>query len=312
MCTKCGCEADETSLINLQTGAQTAISTIGERHGGRDRAASHSHPHEHQHRHNGNDSAPVHHHSSSKERHEHDDAYEHSHRHHARHAADSHVVDIEARILRKNDAFAAKNRAWLSGREILALNLVSSPGSGKTTLLERTIAELAGKLDLYVIEGDQATVNDGTRIRNAGAPVVQVNTGTGCHLDAEMVAHGLVELKPNPAAVVFIENVGNLVCPALFDLGEHAKVVIFSTTEGEDKPLKYPHMFRAASLAILNKIDLLPHLDFAANEAVENVHRVNPGSKVMTVSAKTGEGIAQWCDWVRGQAAAARQFSLVR
>lgn len=145
---------------------------------------------------------------------------------------------------------AAKNRAWFLGREIFALNLVSSPGSGKTTLLERTIVRLAGELPLCVIEGDQATANDGERIRGAGVPVVQVNTGTGCHLDAEMVARGLSELKPQAGAVVFIENVGNLVCPALFDLGEHAKAVIFSTTEGEDKPLKYPHMFAAAALVI--------------------------------------------------------------
>ena len=153
------------------------------------------------------------------------------------------TLSVETRILAKNDALAARNRAWFSGREILALNLISSPGSGKTTLLERTIAGLGGEFALLVIEGDQATANDGERIHKAGARVVQVNTGTGCHLDAEMVGHGLSELKPGPGAVVLIENVGNLVCPALFDLGERAKAVIFSTTEGEDKPLKYPHVF---------------------------------------------------------------------
>ena len=156
------------------------------------------------------------------------------------------VLAIEARILAKNDALAQKNRAWFTGREILALNLVSSPGAGKTTLLERTIRDSRDELPLFVIEGDQATANDGERIRAAGAPAVQINTGTGCHLDADMVARGLAELRPPPGSLVLIENVGNLVCPALFDLGERAKVVIFSVTEGEDKPLKYPHMFRAA------------------------------------------------------------------
>ena len=189
------------------------------------------------------------------------------------------IVDVERRILAKNDAQAAKNRAWFAGREILALNLVSSPGAGKTTLLERTIRDLAGELSLYVIEGDQATAKDGERIRNAGASVVQVNTGTGCHLDAEMVTRAVSVLKPGPGAVVLIENVGNLVCPALFDLGECAKVVMFSVTEGEDKPLKYPHIFRAATIVILSKIDLLPHLAFSVEEAIANLRRVNLDAK---------------------------------
>ncbi len=155
------------------------------------------------------------------------------------HGADA-IVELEARVLAKNDALAAKNRAWFAGREILALNLVSSPGAGKTTLLERTIRDLQQETPFYVLEGDQATANDGMRIRAAGAPAVQINTGTGCHLEADMVARGLMELKPAPGSMVMIENVGNLVCPALFDLGERAKVVILSVTEGEDKPLKYP------------------------------------------------------------------------
>jgi hydrogenase nickel incorporation protein HypB len=220
-------------------------------------------------------------------------------------------VDIEMRILSKNESLAAKNRAWLSGREILALNMLSSPGSGKTTLLERTIVGLAAELSLFVIEGDQASSNDGERIRKAGAPVVQVNTGTGCHLDAEMVIRGVSELKPGIGAVIFIENVGNLVCPALFDLGERAKVLLFSVTEGEDKPLKYPHMFSVAGLVILNKVDLLPHLDFSVERAIENVRRVNPDVTILQVSARTGEGLEAWYDWMRRQAIAVRQFSLV-
>jgi hydrogenase nickel incorporation protein HypB len=209
------------------------------------------------------------------------------------------MVELETRILAKNDALAAKNRAWLAGREILALNLVSSPGAGKTTLLERTIRDLKTELRLYVIEGDQATANDGERIRAAGAPAVQVNTGTGCHLDADMVARGLMELKPALGSVVMIENVGNLVCPALFDLGERAKVVVLSVTEGEDKPLKYPHMFRAAEIMILNKIDLLPHLDFDVSSATANARQVNPGITILQVTARSGDGLASWYGWLR-------------
>ena len=220
-------------------------------------------------------------------------------------------MSIERRILAKNDALASKIRAWLAGREILAVNLVSSPGSGKTSLLERTIPGLTDEVPLFVIEGDQASSNDGKRIRSAGAPVVQINTGTGCHLDAEMIARGLSELKPGPGSIVFIENVGNLVCPALFDLGERAKVVIFSATEGEDKPLKYPHMFSAATLIILNKTDLLPHLDFSVEQAIANVRRVNPNATMLQISARTGEGLDAWFAWIRGLTVEARQFGFV-
>lgn len=219
---------------------------------------------------------------------------------------------METRILAKNDALAANNRAWFAGREILALNLVSSPGAGKTALLERTIRDLSGELSLYVIEGDQATANDGERIRRAGAAVVQVNTGTGCHLDADMVTRALSALKPSPGAVVLIENVGNLVCPALFDLGERAKVVIFSVTDGEDKPLKYPHMFRAAAVVILSKIDLLPSLDFSLAQAVANVRQTNPEATILQLSSRTGEGTADWYDWLRIQLAAARQSTFAK
>jgi hydrogenase nickel incorporation protein HypB len=220
------------------------------------------------------------------------------------------VIELEARILARNDILAAKNRGWFAGREILALNLVSSPGAGKTTLLERTIRDLHHELPLFVIEGDQATANDGERIRAAGATAVQVNTGTGCHLDADMVARGLTVLKPGPGSIVMIENVGNLVCPAMFDLGERAKIVVLSTTEGEDKPLKYPHMFRAAQVMVLNKIDLLPHLDFDVSGAIDNARAVNPSIETLLVSARTGEGLDTWYDWLRGEAAEARNAAL--
>jgi hydrogenase nickel incorporation protein HypB len=241
--------------------------------------------------------------------HVHADGTRHSHSHH--HHEGATLIELQTRILAKNDTLAARNRAWFAGREILALNLVSAPGAGKTTLLERTISELRGKHDIGVLEGDQATSLDGDRIRATGAPVVQVNTGAGCHLEADMVARGLAELRPTPRSIVMIENVGNLVCPAMFDLGERAKVVILSVTEGEDKPLKYPHMFRAASLMLLNKLDLLPHVDFDAARAEANAREVNPGMSVLRLSARTGEGMSSWYDWLRREAKAASEAAFV-
>lgn len=311
MCATCGCEGDaKTTMLNLQTGAETAIS------GGHDPhehvhadGTRHSHVHDHADAHSHENETRHHGHDHSDGGHHHDHAEPHVHDH--AHAPAGEVHAIERRILAKNDALASKIRAWLAGREILAVNLVSSPGSGKTTLLERTIPGLTDEVPLFVIEGDQASSNDGKRIRSAGAPVVQINTGTGCHLDAEMIARGLSELKPVPGSIVFIENVGNLVCPALFDLGERAKVVIFSATEGEDKPLKYPHMFSAATLIILNKTDLLPHLDFSVEQAIANVRRVNPNATMLQISARTGEGLDAWFAWIRGQTVEARQFGFV-
>jgi hydrogenase nickel incorporation protein HypB len=251
---------------------------------------------------------------SDEHAHVHADGTRHSHAHdhgHHHHQADHHqpgettLVELQTRILAKNDTLAARNRAWFAGREILALNLVSSPGAGKTTLLERTIRDLKAQHDIGVLEGDQATTLDGDRIRAAGAPVVQVNTGTGCHLEADMVARGLSELRPAARSIVLIENVGNLVCPAMFDLGERAKVVILSVTEGEDKPLKYPHMFRAASLMLINKLDLLPHVDFDIERVIANAATVNPDMSVLRLSARTGEGMSSWYDWLRREAKAA-------
>jgi hydrogenase nickel incorporation protein HypB len=252
--------------------------------------------------------------NSDEHEHVHADGTRHSHAHdrgHHHHQADHHqpgettLVELQTRILAKNDTLAARNRAWFAGREILALNLVSSPGAGKTTLLERTIRDLKSQHDIGVLEGDQATTLDGDRIRAAGAPVVQVNTGTGCHLEADMVARGLSELRPAARSIVLIENVGNLVCPAMFDLGERAKVVILSVTEGEDKPLKYPHMFRAASLMLINKLDLLPHVDFDIERVIANAATVNPDMSVLRLSARTGEGMSSWYDWLRREAKAA-------
>jgi hydrogenase nickel incorporation protein HypB len=315
MCTSCGCQGQGTTMTNLQTGASADIAAQSEhRHGHSHNAdgdhGEHHHAHD-EHHHDEHD----HHHGREHghaQGHGHNQTHAHDHAHHDHAHEDSHRrLELEARILAKNDAIAAKCRAWLAGREIVALNLVSSPGAGKTTLLERAIADLSGELPLFVIEGDQATSNDGERIRAAGAPVVQVNTGTGCHLDAEMIARGLSELKPSVGSLVFIENVGNLVCPALFDLGEHAKAVIFSTTEGEDKPLKYPHMFSAAKIVIFNKIDLLPHLDFSMELAQDNLRRVNPGVEIVEVSAKTGAGMQTLYDWIGAQRTVAKQAAFV-
>jgi len=219
-------------------------------------------------------------------------------------------VALREEILGKNNRLAERNRGWFGGRNILALNLVSAPGSGKTTLLERTIRDLGGALPINVIEGDQATVNDAERIRATGCKVVQINTGSGCHLEADMLARGLRKLDPPLNSVLMIENVGNLVCPALFDLGERAKVAILSVPEGEDKPIKYPHMFRAARVMILNKIDLLPYVDFDLDRCIGYTRRVNPGMRVFQVSATKGDGLAQWYDWLRAEARTSQQEAI--
>jgi hydrogenase nickel incorporation protein HypB len=216
------------------------------------------------------------------------------------------IVQIERDILSKNNSYASSNRAALTKKGVLALNFVSSPGSGKTSLLVRAIADLRDKFPLAVIEGDQQTSNDAERIRAAGAKAVQVNTGKGCHLDAHMVGHALETLDIGDNSLLFIENVGNLVCPAAFDLGEAHKVVLLSTTEGEDKPAKYPDMFAAADLMILNKSDLLPHLDFNVGACLAHALRVNPKLQVCVVSAKTGEGLDGFYRWIEARAALAR------
>lgn len=217
------------------------------------------------------------------------------------HPAQGRIVEVREAVLGKNDAIAAHNRNLFNERRIVALNLVSSPGSGKTTILERTIRELRDEIPMAVIEGDQQTMLDAERIEATGVEVVQVNTGAGCHLDADMVHQALHQMEPAENSLLFIENVGNLVCPAMFDLGEAAKVVIISVTEGEDKPLKYPAMFDAASLCLINKTDLLPHVDFNVARCREYALRVNSKLDFFEISARTGEGFVGWLDWLRRQ-----------
>ena len=250
--------------------------------------------------------------------HVHADGTAHSHGHHHRHdlhyglgPARSHVagmsqsrmIQVEQDILGKNNAYAARNRDHFREHGIFTLNLVSSPGSGKTTLLVRTVSELRGRYPVCVIEGDQQTSRDADRIRATGIPAIQINTGRGCHLDAHMVGHALEQLHPENDSLLLIENVGNLVCPAAFDLGEAHKVAILSVTEGEDKPLKYPDMFAAADLMLLNKSDLLPHLDFDVPLAIEYARRVNPNIRVIVTSARSGEGMVEWLSWLDEQMA---------
>jgi len=278
MCVTCGCSDNaKATVTDLATGKVVAV-------------AAHDHDHSHEH---------DHHHT-----HDHDHNHDHSHDHSSAHThAGMHgtTISLEAEILAKNDLLAERNRGWFEGRNILALNLVSSPGSGKTTLLERTITDLKKDLPINVVEGDQETANDAKRIKNTGCRVIQINTGTGCHLEADMLARGVKELQPPLDSVVMIENVGNLVCPALFDLGEKCKVAILSVTEGEDKPIKYPHMFRAAEVMILNKIDLLPYVNFNVDDCINYARTVNPDIKIFQLSATTGEGMGNWYDWLQKQ-----------
>ncbi|WP_428644149.1 hydrogenase nickel incorporation protein HypB [Roseibium sp.] len=208
------------------------------------------------------------------------------------------LIQLETDILAKNRSYADRNRTLLAEQGVAALNLVSSPGSGKTALLVETLKRIGGAFPAAVIEGDQQTSNDADRIRATGAPAIQVNTGKGCHLDAHMVGHALHKLPLEEGGILFIENVGNLVCPSGFDLGETARVVILSVTEGEDKPLKYPDIFAGSDLLILNKTDLLPHLDFCVGTAVGNARRINPRIQVLQVSARTGQGLDGWLDWL--------------
>ena len=296
MCTVCGCSEGEVSIEH-----------------------DHSHSHAHSHNHGHDDHHHGHHHTH------HDGEHTHSHEHHHHehdhagiesegdnihfgkgpaHAhvaglSQSRMVQIEQDILGKNNQYAAQNRARFAQQSMFVLNLVSSPGSGKTTLLTETINHIKSRYTVGVIEGDQQTANDADRIRETGVQAVQINTGKGCHLDAHMVGHAMENFSDLTGGVLFIENVGNLVCPASFDLGEAAKVSILSVTEGEDKPLKYPDMFHASELMILNKTDLLPYLDFDVERCIEYAKRVNPDIKIIQLSAKSGEGMDQWIDWIR-------------
>jgi hydrogenase nickel incorporation protein HypB len=208
-------------------------------------------------------------------------------------------ITLEQDVLLKNNLLAERNRGYFLAKEILALNLVSSPGSGKTSLLERTLKDLKNEESFFVIEGDQQTSNDADRIASTGAPVVQINTGRGCHLDSEMISNAIKQLNPKDKSILFIENIGNLVCPAMFDLGEQKRVVIISVTEGEDKPIKYPDMFQTSQLCIINKIDLLPYLKFDVEVLKKYGRKVNPQMEFIELSCTSGAGLSQWYDWLK-------------
>ena len=268
MCSHCGC--GQTDLIT--------ITKIGDEKN-----------HEHIHMHG------DHHH------HHHDHDHEHEHTHHTR--GHKTVVDLERDILLNNNLLAERNRGYFQAKNILALNLVSSPGSGKTTLLERTLEDVKSEIDCYVIEGDQQSANDAQRIAKTEVPVVQINTGRGCHLDSNMVNKAINQLSPENNSLLFIENVGNLVCPALFDLGEQVRVVIISVTEGDDKPIKYPDMFHTADLCIINKTDLLPYVEFDVEKAKEYALRINPKLEFIELSATKGEGLHAWYDYLKSKIA---------
>ncbi len=289
MCATCGCQdGATTTVIDPETGEHSHVLADGT-------VVTHSHAHSHTHAHD--HTAHTHAHEDTSHTHRHDPATVV-----ARAPAEVHA--IETRVLAKNDQLAERNRAFFQGRRLFVVNLMSSPGAGKTTLLEATLRGLEG--DAAVLEGDQETAHDAARIRETGAPAVQINTGTGCHLEADMVWHGLERLDPPSGGTLFIENVGNLVCPALFDLGEDVRVVLFSTTEGEDKPLKYPHMFRRADLVLFTKTDLLPHLDFDAARARDAVARIAPDAEVLDLSARTREGMDGWLAWLDERRASGR------
>lgn len=290
-----------------------------------DHGLVHQHEHDHQH-------AEGHVHSHGHEHHphshDHDHSHDHGHNHHAHDAgafapfvsvtassihspthshaayrkdAPAELVALETALLGKNQQIAERNRGWFAGRGVLALNLMSSPGSGKTTLLVQTLSDLSNEISMSVVEGDQETSADAERIRATGAKAVQINTGAGCHLEADIVERAVKHLSPAQGSVLFIENVGNLVCPSLFDLGEQARVVVLSVTEGDDKPLKYPHMFRSAQLMITTKMDLAPHVIFDVDRAEANARSVNPTIQCLRVSSTQGDGLAQWYDWLRTQ-----------
>ncbi len=267
MCATCGCGADEVRVTSLDG----RLGAVG---------VAHHHPHQPGHAHPDN----------------HDHPHDHPHQ-----QPTTHSLSIEQRVLAKNDHLAEHNRQWLADRDVRAVNLMSSPGAGKTSLLERTIKE-SGQ-PICVVEGDQETLFDAQRIQAAGARAVQVNTGAGCHLDATMVQSALHQLNPDRGSLLFVENVGNLVCPALFDLGETRRVVIISVTEGDDKPLKYPHMFAAADLVVINKIDLLPYVDFDLDKLTAQARSLNPHLDVVALSVRQGRHLDTWYGWLRALSA---------
>ncbi len=227
------------------------------------------------------------------------DSHSHQHDHDHSHSHSKTIVEVEKDVLYENNMLAQRNRGYFEAKNILALNLVSSPGSGKTSLLERTLTDLKELFTCYVIEGDQQTSRDADRIHATGTKVAQINTGQGCHLDAHMVLHAVQGMKPTENSILFIENVGNLVCPAMFDLGEKERVVIISVTEGDDKPIKYPDMFHTSTLCIINKTDLLPYVPFSMDKCREYARQVNPNLQFIEISCTNGEGLPAWYQWLK-------------
>ncbi|MCG8309847.1 MAG: hydrogenase nickel incorporation protein HypB [Cytophagales bacterium] len=266
MCSTCGCGQPDEAVKILRPGDRDTENNLN--HEG----------HHHDHHHHGH--------------------HDHHHDHHHSHSSQ---IDLEKNILHENDLLAQRNRGFLEAKNVFAINMVSSPGSGKTTLLEETITKLKSEVELSIIEGDQQTLNDAMRIEATGVPVVQINTGKGCHLDAHMVLHAIKKLDLKENSLLFIENVGNLVCPSMFDLGENKRAVIISVTEGEDKPLKYPYMFDSSQICIINKIDLLPYVNFDVEKAKEYALRINHHLDFFELSATTGEGMENWLKWLKGQ-----------
>ncbi|MFI0492292.1 hydrogenase nickel incorporation protein HypB [Flavobacterium sp.] len=274
MCVTCGCSSEDNEIRMTKVDGK---------------AVQHSHMHDHGHDHHSHE----HNHD-----HDHDHNHSHDHQHHHDHQ-NAREINLEREILHKNDLLAERNKGYFDAKNIFAINLVSSPGSGKTSLLERTIADLKNEISFAVIEGDQQTTNDADRIAALEVPVIQINTGKGCHLDSEMIAKAVKELSPKDGSLMMIENVGNLVCPAMFDLGENLRIVIISITEGEDKPIKYPDMFYGSQVCIINKIDLLPYLKFDLEKLKDYAKKVNPNLEFFEVSAYTGQGMDSWYSFLK-------------
>lgn len=309
MCGTCGCSDSEGGVL---------IRRPSEKHMHEHGHHTHNHDHTgHEHSHHGHEEHEEHlhehgdqpngisHHANDHGHHSHDHGHHgHEHHEHTHHSHDhdhgnSREIQLEQDILAHNNLLAERNRGFLEAKNITALNLVSSPGAGKTTLLEKTITTLREEMNFYVIEGDQQTMNDADRIEATGAPVIQINTGSGCHLDASMVNRAVKQLEPAAGSMLFIENVGNLVCPALFDLGETRRIVIISVTEGDDKPVKYPTIFRNTDVCIINKTDLLPYVEFDVSKTREYARQINPHIRFFELSATTGEGMEAWYEWLQ-------------
>ncbi len=295
MCGTCGCSQHNEPIKILKPGEDEHTHSYTHLHDHDHEGDIHHHDHHHNYSHSHLNANPDHTHNHI-EHHHHPD---HDHDHHQHdHNHGSRLIEIEQDALAGNNLIAERNRGYFEGKGLLALNLVSSPGSGKTSLLEKTIKLLKNKTNIYVIEGDQQTLNDANRINAAGAPVVQINTGNGCHLDADMINKAVKRLEIKSHGILIIENVGNLVCPSLFDLGEAKRIVIISVTEGDDKPLKYPTMFETSDICIINKTDLLPYVDFDVAKSKEYALRVNPNLTFFELSVKTEEGMASWIEWL--------------